>query len=85
MPVILWVCCEPCRLLCFCGGHIDELATIAAFSEEHCAVDERVEGVVFAHTHVKTGMMYSTALALDDIACLSILTTENLNSKSFAF
>lgn len=64
---------------------VDELTTVAALSEENSAVNQCVKGVVLAHTHVKTGMMNSAALTLEDIASLCILSAENLNTESLAF
>jgi hypothetical protein len=40
--------------------------------------------VVLTHTDVLTGIVYSTALANDDVASLSELTTEQLNAQSLA-
>lgn len=67
------------------GGHVDVLAAVFAFGEEHCAVNESVNGVVFAQTYVLTGMVHCATLALDDVAGFAFLTTENLHAKSFAF
>ena len=53
--------------------------------EFYCTVYEGIECVVTTHTYVLTGAVNSTALTLDDIACLSKLTTENLNTESLAF
>lgn len=67
------------------GSDVDELTTVATFCEEYSAVNQCVEGVVLAHTHVKTGMVNSAALTLEDVASLCILSAENLNTESLAF
>lgn len=41
--------------------------------------------MVFAHSHVETGIVLGTSLADKDIACLYNLRTELLESESFAF
>ena len=72
--------------LCFAYGlHVDELATVAAFGELHRAVNEGIESVVFAHAYVQTGVVYSTALALEDVACFGILSAEDFHAQTFAF
>ena len=65
------------------GGDVDKPAPFLASSEHYCAVYECIDGMVFAHAHIKAGMVNSAALALDDIACLSLLATENFYSESF--
>ena len=40
--------------------------------------------MVLTHTDVFTGIVYSTALANDDVTSLSELTTEQLNAQSLA-
>ena len=62
-----------------------ELAAFLAAGEHHCAVNERVDGVILAHAYIQAGMMHCTTLTLDDAACFGKLTTENLNTESFAF
>ena len=64
---------------------IDEAATVLSFRENNYTVNQSVDCVVFAHTHVLAGVMNCTTLTLDDIACFAILTAENLNTESFAF
>lgn len=53
--------------------------------EDNGAVNESVESMVFAHPHVQAGVVNRTALTLDDVACLSLLATENFHTESFAF
>ena len=73
------------QCLSLSGSNVDKLTSFLAFSEHYYAIDESVDGVVLAHTYVKTGMVLSTALTLDDVAGFAALTTENLHSESFAF
>lgn len=70
--------------LCLGRSHVDELAALFALGEHHYAVDQSVEGMVFADTDVFTGMVNRSALTLDDIARFAVLTTENLHAESFA-
>ena len=67
------------------GLHVDELAAIATFSEYNGTIDESVNSVVLTHSDIQTGMVYSATLTLDDVAGFGKLTTENLNTESFAF
>jgi len=71
--------------LCLKGLHVDELAAFLAFGEHYDAVDEGEESVVLAHAYVEAGVMDGATLALQDVACLADLTTENLYTESFAF
>lgn len=71
--------------LCFSGGYVDELASFLAFSEDNNTVDESEQGVVLAHAHVEARVVNRTALTLDNVACLAVLTTENLYAEAFAF
>lgn len=72
-------------LRCLVGLNVDKFATLFACCEHNNAIDEGEKGVVFAHTHVETGMMYSSALAFDDIAGFASGTAIDLHSESFAF
>ena len=45
------------KILCF-GGHIDETATVLTYCEQYGAINESVNGVVFAHTHAQAGMVH---------------------------
>jgi hypothetical protein len=67
------------------GSHIDEATTIAAFSEDHHAVDKSINSVILTHAYIKTGMVDSATLALDDVAGLASLATKNLHAETFAF
>lgn len=52
--------------------------------ELHCTVNKSVECVVFTHTYILVRIVNCSSLANDDIACLYSLTTELLETKSFA-
>lgn len=71
--------------LCLGGLNVDELASLLALGEYYYTVDESEDGVVLAHTHVKTGVVNCATLTLDDVAGFAILTAENLYTESFAF
>ncbi len=72
--------------LCFTqGGYIDKLAAFTTFGEHNHAVDEGVDCVVFAEAHVETRMVDGATLALDDIAGLALLATEDFHTESLAF
>ena len=47
---------------------VDELAAVFTYREHHDAVDKCKEGVVFAHAYVKTRVVLSAALALENVA-----------------
>lgn len=66
-------------------GDVDELATAFSFSEKYYTVHKSIDCVVFAHAYIQSRVVHSAALALDDVAGFSVLSTENLNSQSFAF
>ena len=72
--------------LCLCvGSDIDVLAAAFTLGKEHYTVNKSVDGMILAHAYVFTRMVHCTALALDDVACFSVLATKNLNTESFAF
>jgi len=73
------------RALRFYGRYVDEFAAVFAFCEEDCAVHKGIERVVFADAYVEAGVVLGTALALDDVAGFSELTTEDFYTESFAF
>lgn len=66
-------------------SYIDEAASVLPFRENYHAVNQRVDSVVLTHAHILAGVVYSATLTLDNVACLAVLTAENLNTKSFAF
>lgn len=66
--------------LLFGGNHADVAAVLSAFVELHHAVDEGVQGVILAHTHVLAGVVGRAALADDDVAGDALLTAKNLNT-----
>ena len=53
-------------------------------SEDNYTINKCEEGVVLAHTNILTGVVYRTTLADDDVAGLSELTTEQLDTESLA-
>ena len=59
--------------------------TTASELELNDAVNKSIDRVILAHAYIFTGMVNCTALTLDDVACLSMLTAKNLNSESCAF
>lgn len=73
------------RLCLFVRSDVDELTSTLTFAEHYDTVNQSVDGVVLTHAHVESGVVYSTALTLDDVARLSVLSAKNLNSESFAF
>ena len=50
------------------------------FVEIHCSIYECVEGVVLTDTYIFTWVVTCTALANDDVACYTLLSTPNLNA-----
>ena len=67
------------------GSYVDKRAALFAFGEDNCTVNESVESVVFAHTHVQARVVNSTTLTFEDVACLSLLATENFHTESCGF
>ena len=68
------------------GGRLhSDILAVSLGDKNHSTVDEGIQGVILAHTHVYTRVVNSTALTLDDVSGLNLLATENLNSESFAF
>lgn len=72
-------------LLSLSGSHVDKLAAVLSFGEHNHAVDEGEESVILAHADIETGMVHCATLAFDDIARLTVRTTKNFHTKSFAF
>jgi len=67
------------------GFTLINLLTIATFGEHYSAVDEGIDGVVLAQAHVETGVVHCATLALDDVAGLGKLATEDFHAESLAF
>ncbi len=67
------------------GVDVDELAAVLACGEGYGAVDECIDGVVFAHAYVETGMVDGAALTFDDVAGFGKLTAEEFHTETFAF
>ena len=57
---------------------------VALLGEYYCTINQCEEGVVLAHTYVLAWVVNCTTLTNDDVACLSKLTTEKLQTESFA-
>lgn len=70
-------------LLCD-GSNAHIRLTRALLAEANGTVNKCEKSVVLTHTDILTGIVYSTALANDDVTSLSELTTEQLNAQSFA-
>lgn len=70
----------------FFGGldNGDDTALAAIVMKLYLAVNESVKRVVAAHADVFAGVMYSTALANDDVAGYTFLTAPNLDTESLA-
>lgn len=71
--------------LCLGGSHVDKLAAVLSFGKHNHAVDEGEESVILTHAYILAGVMNGAALALQNVAGLSILATKNLYAKTFAF
>lgn len=68
-------------LLCFCFRYYRNCAlVITAFVEVYHTVNESIQGVVLADTHVLTRVVLGAALANDDVAGDTLLTTPDLNT-----
>ena len=66
------------------GSYANVRLTRRLLAELNCTVNQCEESVVLTHTHVVTGVVYSTSLTYDDVAGLSELTTEKLYTESLA-
>ena len=70
-------------LLCFCFRYYRNCAlVITAFVEVYHTVNESIQGVVLADTHVLTWVVLCAALANDDVAGDTLLATPDLNTLS---
>ena len=61
----------------FEGLHRYEGTVLEAFLEDHLAVNQGKQGVVFAHSYVHARVVLGTALTHDDVARPGSLSTEN--------
>ena len=75
MYYLMWIALS----FCFRVNRNNATITIAAVEFYH-TVNESEECVVLTHTHVLAGIVNSTALTHDDVACYAGLTTPNLNA-----
>lgn len=72
-----------------CSGlsrsYVDEPTAILTLGKHHYTINQSVDSVILAHTHVFTRVVNCATLTLDNVAGLCILTAKNLNTESFAF
>ena len=54
------------------GLNVDEFASFFTGGENYDAIDKSEESVVLTHADVKTGMVLSATLTLDDVACFAV-------------
>lgn len=54
------------------GLHVDELTSFLAGGEHYNSVDESEECVILTHTYIKTGVMLSATLTLQDVAGFAV-------------
>ena len=68
--------------LCFSSdGYYTYSTTVeATFLELYSTVNESIQGVVLTHSNVSAGVVTSTALANDNVACDTLFTAENLDA-----
>ena len=64
------------------GYYRYERAVFAALAELHRTVDHSEQGVVFADTHVLTGVVLGTTLTHDNVAGDDVLTTEYFHAET---
>ena len=70
-----------CIMLSFCLRYYRNSALVlATLVEIHNAVNESVQGVVLADTHILTRVVLCATLANDDVAGDNLLSTPNLNT-----
>lgn len=62
------------------GKYRNNAAVTVATLESNYAVSKGIECVVAAHTDIFAGIVYSTALANDDVSGDASLTAPNLNA-----
>ena len=67
---------------CYGSGNFERLnrherTVLEAFLEDHLAVNQGKQGVVFAHPYVNARVVLGTALTHDDVARPGSLSTEN--------
>lgn len=65
--------------------HVDELTSFLTGGEYYNAVNKGEKGVILAHTDIEAWMVDCATLTLEDVSSLTVRTTKNLHSKSFAF
>lgn len=55
---------------------------VLLLSEYNHTVNQCEQSVILTHTYILTWVVNSTTLTNQNVTCLCILTTENLNSES---
>ena len=74
-----------CLSALLCQGHYAHIGLVLALlAERYRSVNECEQRVVLTHTYILTGVVYRTTLADDDVAGLSELTAEQLDTESLA-
>jgi len=68
--------------LCLSGDGNDTYSTAVetTLPELYSSINECIESVVLAHSHISAGIVTCAALTNDDVACDALLATENLNT-----
>ena len=66
------------------GYHTHSTAVETTFPELYGTIYESIESVVLAHSNVCAGVVTSTTLANDDVACYALFTSENLDAQSLS-
>ena len=66
------------------GNHTDSTAVETTFPELYGTIYECIEGVVLTHSNISAGIVTSTALANDDVACNTLFSAEDLDAQSLS-
>ena len=76
----------PASVLFLIGGadHVD-IGVSVALLELNDTIDECIERMVTTHAYIQSRTVHRAALAADDVAGFSELTTINLHAESLAF
>lgn len=65
-----------------CGIYRYVGAVVALLTEHNGTIGEGKQGVVFANTHVFTGVVFGSALTHDDVSADGFLTTKDFYAES---
>ncbi|SEV80244.1 hypothetical protein SAMN04487850_0048 [Prevotella aff. ruminicola Tc2-24] len=72
-------------VLSLCVWNNRDNALIAlSLVELNSSINESVKRIVLTNSYVVTGVVLGTALANNDVACETLLTTEDLDAKSLS-